>query len=123
MYKSIQYFNEKCAKRFENLEDEFIKEPTDIASYVLKLTDELHYLGVQMIKETLERSYLLDKLLGLETGERMTDDAEAMAQLRAYYYNHGDMLELVRYQKEELPKAAGNEGSFYSITDIMSSEK
>lgn len=124
MYKSIQYFNEKCAKRFENLEDEFIKEPTDIASYVLKLTDELHYLGVQMIKETLEdmdemlnestrrkinwvvdrhekktlitslgsvnftktlfknketleRSYLLDKLLGLETGERMTDDAEA----------------------------------------------
>ena len=24
-----------------------------------------------------------------------------MAQLRAYYYNHGDMLELVRYQKKE----------------------
>ena len=29
-----------------------------------------------------------------------------MAELRAYYYNKGDMLELVRYQKEELPKAA-----------------
>ena len=69
MYKSIQYFNEKCAKRFENLEDEFIKEPTDIASYVLKLTDELHYLGVQMINETLERSYLLDMLL--KAGKRL----------------------------------------------------
>lgn len=46
-----------------------------------------------------------------------------MAQIRAYYYNHGDMLELVKYQKEELPKAVGNEESFYSITDIMSSER
>ena len=46
-----------------------------------------------------------------------------MAQLRAYYYNHGDMLELVKYQKEEEPKAVGNEGTFYSVTDIMSSER
>lgn len=35
--------------------------------------------------------------------------AGKMAQLRAYYYNGGDMLELVRYQKAELPKAAGCE--------------
>ena len=49
--------------------------------------------------------------------------ADAMAQLRAYYYNHGDMLELVKYQKEEEPKAVGNEGTFYSVTDIMSSER
>lgn len=68
MYKSIQYFNEKCAKRFENLEDEFIKEPTDIASYVLKLTDELHYLGVQMIKETLED---MDEMLNESTGRKI----------------------------------------------------
>ena len=27
-----------------------------------------------------------------------------MAELRAYYYNGGDMLELVRYQKEEMEK-------------------
>ena len=31
-----------------------------------------------------------------------------MAELRAYYYNGGDMLEVVRYQKEKLP--------IYSIT-------
>ena len=124
MYKSIQYFNEICAKKFDEMENEFIKEPTDIASYVLKLTEELHMLGVQMIKETLEdmnemlnkssrrkinwvvdrhdnktlitslgavnfkktlfknketseRSYLLDVMLGIEANERMTDDAEA----------------------------------------------
>ena len=29
-----------------------------------------------------------------------------MAELRAYYYNGRDMLELVRYQKEKLPKVA-----------------
>lgn len=35
--------------------------------------------------------------------------ATQMAKLRAYYLNGGDMLELVRYQEEELPKAAGSE--------------
>lgn len=35
--------------------------------------------------------------------------ADRMAKLRAYYWNDEDMLELVRYQKEVLPKAAGAE--------------
>lgn len=35
--------------------------------------------------------------------------ANQMAKLRAYYWNKGDMLELVRYQKEALSKAAGAE--------------
>lgn len=35
--------------------------------------------------------------------------ANQMAKLRAYYWNDGDMLDLVRYQKEALPKAAGAE--------------
>ena len=35
--------------------------------------------------------------------------ADKMARLRAYYWNDRDMLELVRYQKEALPKAAGAE--------------
>jgi hypothetical protein len=34
-----------------------------------------------------------------------------MCQLRAYYLNGGDMLELVRYQAKELPKAAGGFGT------------
>ena len=49
--------------------------------------------------------------------------ARKMAQLRAYYFNGGDMLELVRYQKKELPKAAGDEYDILSSTQILSSEK
>ena len=35
--------------------------------------------------------------------------ADKMARLRAWYWNGGDMLELARYQKTVLPKAAGEE--------------
>ena len=35
--------------------------------------------------------------------------ADKMARLRAYYYNKGQMLELIRYSKKKLPKAAGAE--------------
>ena len=49
--------------------------------------------------------------------------AGRMARLRAYYYNGGDMLELVRYQKEELPAAAGAERTFFTPTEVMRSEK
>ena len=56
MVKSIQYFNEKSVPIFEKLEDEFLRDPSDIASYVTKLTEELHKAGIRMIEETL--SYL-----------------------------------------------------------------
>ena len=50
--------------------------------------------------------------------------ATQMARLRAYALNGGDMLELVRYQKVELPKAAGAEyDNILSCTDILRSEK
>ncbi len=45
-----------------------------------------------------------------------------MAQLRAYYYNGGNMLELVRFQKEELPKAVGEEEILSSV-QMLSSER
>lgn len=54
MVNSIRYFEEECIKKFEKLEDEFMKEPTKIAEYVLGLTEELHKLGLEMIKESLE---------------------------------------------------------------------
>lgn len=124
MVNSIRYFEEECIKKFEKLEDEFMKEPTKIAEYVLGLTEELHKLGLEMIKESLETmnqmlrespirlnnwvveahdikqlttslgdvrfkktlftnretgksEYLLDRILGLEPNERLTEDAEA----------------------------------------------
>ena len=124
MYNSIKYFEEKCIKKFEKLEDEFYKEPEKLAEYVLGLTKELHNLGLRMIQESLEEmnqmlrkspkrlqhwvveshdtkqlitslgtvtfaktlftnketgesEYLLDRIIGLEKHERITEDAQA----------------------------------------------
>ena len=50
--------------------------------------------------------------------------ADKMAQLRAYHLNGGRMLELVRYQKQQiLPMAAGAEEVCFSSKDILESEK
>ena len=46
-----------------------------------------------------------------------------MAELRAYYYNGGEMLELVRYQKAMLPKAAGSEQDIIMSGEMFRSEK
>lgn len=54
MVNSIQYFEEKCIKNFEKLEDDFIKDPKKLAEYVQGLTNELHALGLRMIQESLE---------------------------------------------------------------------
>ena len=48
--------------------------------------------------------------------------AHQMAHLREYYYNGGDMLELAKYQREELPEAAGAEKDILSSTAIIRSE-
>lgn len=45
--------------------------------------------------------------------------ASQMAKLRAYYWNDGNMLDLVRYQREALPKAAGAE-EFISVGAVNS---
>lgn len=124
MINSIRYFEEECIKRFEKLEDNFMKEPLKMAEYVNGLTGELNNLGLRMIQESLESmdimlqksqirlkhwvveshelkqlitslgtvsfhktlftnketgksEYLLDRILGLERNERITEDAEA----------------------------------------------
>ena len=46
-----------------------------------------------------------------------------MAHLREYYYNGGDMLELAKYQKQELPLAAGAEDVVLSMNDVLKSER
>ena len=52
--------------------------------------------------------------------------ADRMAHLRAYHWNKGDMLELVRYQKtvkeQEIPQAAGAERDPISAAKMISSE-
>jgi hypothetical protein len=54
MINSIKYFEEECISKFEKMEDDFMKEPTRLAEYVLGVTEELHRLGMEMIKESLE---------------------------------------------------------------------
>ena len=54
LINSIKYFEEECIKRFEKLEDDFMKEPQKLAEYVLGLTEELHKVGIRMIQESLE---------------------------------------------------------------------
>ena len=54
MYNSIKYFEEECINRFEKLEDEFMKNPQQLAEYITGITSELHQLGLQIIRESLE---------------------------------------------------------------------
>ena len=49
--------------------------------------------------------------------------ADKMARLRIYRQNKRDILELVRYQKKELPLAAGTEEVIYSSTQMLSAER
>ena len=46
-----------------------------------------------------------------------------MAQLRAYYYNHGDLLELVRYQKKEQTLEEEKEEIIYSSSHLWKEER
>ena len=46
-----------------------------------------------------------------------------MAELRAYYYNGGDMLELVRYQRGAISAAVGCEEVVYSSSKVLASER
>ncbi|MCD7723988.1 MAG: ISLre2 family transposase [Clostridiales bacterium] len=49
--------------------------------------------------------------------------ADRMGHLRAYYWNGGDMLELVRYQSEELPVAVGAENDVISSAEMLAWER
>lgn len=60
MLKSIKYFEEECINKFEKLENEFLRNPSGIAEYVIGLTTELHQLGLHMIQESLE---MMDQML------------------------------------------------------------
>lgn len=49
--------------------------------------------------------------------------ADKMSRLRIYQKNGGNMLELVRYQKKEMPMAAGCEEVIYSSKQMFSAER
>lgn len=49
--------------------------------------------------------------------------ADKMSRLRIYWKNGGSMLELVRYQEQELPVAVGAEEVIYSSAKMISAER
>ena len=49
--------------------------------------------------------------------------ADKMSRLCIYKANKGNMLELVRYQKEEMPMAAGCEDIIYTSTQMIRMER
>lgn len=51
------------------------------------------------------------------------EGADKMARLRVYKKNGGNMLELVRYQKEEIVMAAGMEEMICSADEVLRSER
>ena len=52
-----------------------------------------------------------------------TDGEQVAKILRIYRQNKRDILELVRYQKKELPLAAGAEEVIYSATQMLAAER
>ena len=46
-----------------------------------------------------------------------------MARLLEYYWNEGDMLELAKHQREDLPMAAGAEEAVLSSNEMLKSER
>ena len=46
-----------------------------------------------------------------------------MARLRIYWKNGGNMLDLIRYQQKEIPKAAGAEDIIYTASDMLRMER
>ena len=124
MFKSIQQFEESGIKKLEEIIENFMKDPKDMASFVYGVRDEVIALGLDIIKETLEdcnqmlrdsgkrkqswevvrtdrktlttclgtvcfektlfrnkqtreSAYLLDRIMGIESHERLTEDAQA----------------------------------------------
>ena len=67
-------------------------------------------------------SIILSERMSSRPMEWSREGAGKMAELRAYYFNGGDMLELVRYQKKEAEKKIEEE-EILSSTQITTSEK
>lgn len=60
MITSINYFEEKIIPELDEIQTNFFKDPKKFSDYVLSVTEQVHKLGIMILKETLEEA---DKLL------------------------------------------------------------
>ena len=54
MNNIIQYLQETCIKRFEEIQEELFKDPTQFAKFVIDIDAEVKKLGIMVVQETLE---------------------------------------------------------------------
>lgn len=109
-------------------DDTELKRVADAKDYILsnwtaarlRLT---HRDGVKGSSTEGHVSHVLSSRMSSRPMGWSSHGAANMSQLRAYEKNGGDMLELVRYQKQEQPKADGIEYKVLSADQVLKSEK
>lgn len=90
---------------------------TGIMNHVCNRQDNIHCSAEGHISHVFS-----DRLSSRPLGWSVVG-ADKMAQLRIYKKNGRDMLELVRYQKQEIPMAAGTEEVKFSADDVLKTER
>ena len=55
MKRIIQYFNEVCINELFQVSENLYKDPSQFAEYITELKKTLDKLGVEVVKETLEK--------------------------------------------------------------------
>lgn len=127
--KTKKDFEEIVERLEECLENETgMKRIADAKEYILSNWTAAklrlrHQEGVKGSSTEGHVSHVLSSRMSSRPMGWSIKGATKMAKLRAYELNGGDMLELVRYQKRNLPKAAGAGYDVLSSTEIIQSEK
>jgi len=132
MYKAFRNGSKKKLKAVERK----ILNATDNETIANRVKESIKYLSSNMkaIEQRLNKeegvvgcsaeghvSHVLSSRMSSRPLGWSVQGVEQMSRLRAYYWNKEDMLELVRYQKQELPKAAGCEEIILSHSSVIES--
>ena len=108
-------FEELCDLIYEYAEDEGARKRTErgrnfiLNNWTPAKVRLRHSAGVVGSSTEGHVSHVLARRMSSRPMGWSKIGASQMAKLRAYYWNRGDMLELIRYQSEALPKAVGAE--------------
>ena len=128
-FKGKKEFQEKVIELSGYLKDERgTKRLQESKEYILSnwmaaRVRLLHQNGVKGCSTEGHVSHILSARMSSRPMGWSKKGASKMSQLRAYHLNGGDMLELVRFQEQEVPKAAGDEYRVISAEEILRSEK
>ena len=105
--------SEKVIKRIEK-EAEYIASNWTAAKYRLKKKE-----GVKSCSAEGHVYHVLSSRMSTQAMGWSRHGGSQMAHLREYYYNGGDMLELAKYQKEELPMVVGAEDVILGAGSVL----